>query len=198
MSLRMRWGYTVDTGEFLSRMIAKITQDRWSHVFPVFYSDNHAEPYYYESIWSKDKDTGKTGVRGPRPLSKVWDWMQEDTSRHLHTMQPTTGFLPFTPTECEAAKSRLIAATYDVKYARSQIALNYLMQMTGIRLAFRLGSTRRWTCSETCVRVTPRRLQHYFGIPNLSADDIPPSGNKLVSVWSGTEAMLGTEDGGSG
>jgi len=189
--MKMRWGYTVDRSEIISRAICRITGGVFSHSFAIFYDDpDHAgAPYYFESIGKRDATTGKTGVRGPIALGNVQQWAQE-RPRRLFALQPAEGFLPFTDEECRAAKAKLLAAVPRVSYAHSQILQNWLAQRTGVRVSFRFGSVDRWTCSETCVRVTPRRLDHFYGLPELSPDDIPPSGERLVSLWSGTQAML--------
>lgn len=189
MIMKMRWGYTVDRTQALSRAICHITGGPFSHVFPIFYPDYGGAPVYYESCWKQDAKTGRDGVRGPVALDHVIEWQQAAEHR-LFALQPADGYLPFSPAQVRAAEQVVLSAVGRVRYARGQILQNWLAQRTGIRLAFRFGSTLAWTCSETCIRLVPLEYWPHFRLPDLSPDDIPPTGERLVSLWSGTQALI--------
>lgn len=185
----MRYGYTANYAELATKAICRVSGGPYSHCFPIFYNEEH-RPMYFESISKVDPHTHKTGVRGPYPLSNVVEWQAELPSHRRFTMQPLSGFLPLTTNEVGRAWKLLGASVHDIRYAPLQIIQNWLTQRTGLRISYKQGSIARWTCSETCVRILPARLWFWFDQLNVNADDIVPSGNKLMSVWAGTEAML--------
>lgn len=193
----MKWGYTVDRGEFIPRLICRVTNGYFSHAFPIFYPDD-APPFYFESVWKKDAVTGKNGIRGPLPLSKVHVWIAED-HRHAFALQPAdpNQYLPFTPEEVQRAHKMAQAAVGTVRYASAQILRNLITQRLGIRISSAWGSPNRWTCSEFCVRLIPGWAAKFFGWPNLTTDDIPPSGDRFISLWTGTEDLLNVVEKGS-
>ena len=193
--MKIRFGFTANDDEFILRRICQVVGGDWAHATVNFYPEPWRgetwEPFYFESVWSKDSVTGKTGVRGgiDRPLAKLLDWQSESMS-HRFAELPCVGFLPFTHEECVAMFNALVRATYTVKYARGQILANWLTQRTRLRVAVSLGSDKYWTCSETPVRVMPPWAVDYYLHRSLSADDIPPSGRKLESLYGGTEALI--------
>ena len=186
----MRWGYTADTRSMATKLMCRVTGGNYSHVFPIFYGPDCGRPLYFESICKRDLATGKTGVRGPILLCNVRMWRNQHPKRRRFVTQPEYGYLPFDDQECTAAYKTLAAATHNVTYAPTQIVRNWLKQRLRVNLYFGHGSQDDWTCSETCARVTPARLQHHFDLGRYNYDDITPSGPRLMSVERATEAMI--------
>lgn len=187
--LRMRWGLSSDTRTLFTRLYRQVTGGDYCHVFPIFYTAEPAEPIYFESIWKKDERTGKTGVRGPYPLSKVYDWAAAGQGRQFHTL-PVVDYLPFTDDECEAAYKILAWAEHAITYAPLQIVQNWVAQRLRLHFHVGRGSRTRWTCSETCMRVVPPRLWGWYGMLDSRADDVAPSGKKCVSIENSTRKLL--------
>lgn len=187
--MKMRFGYTTDPDVLGSKLICRVTGGAWSHVFPVFYPSDGRESFYFESIFKRDELTCKTGVRGPRPLSKIRKWVQEKPGRRF-ALQPEKGFLMLTDDEAAAAETMLKWAVGVVTYPTGQIGQNWLQQRTGIDLSRGRGSATAWDCSETCLRILPARVWPFYGIPNVRADNITPSGNKLASIEAGTATWI--------
>lgn len=194
--MKMRWGYTSAWNELATEFITQVTGGPFAHCFAVFYPEQ-GRPMYFESIvksWSQPETRKrKNGVRGPLLLDTVYEWLTRDIhNRRLH-LQPMCGYLPFATTEVEAAYNTLAAAVHDIRYSPAQIFHNWLEQRLGLYWHWGRGSTRRWTCSETCIRVVPSRYWHYYDLLNLRADNITPSGRRGMSLFSGTEALIAAE-----
>jgi len=189
--IHMRWGYTADRTEVATWAICRATGGKFSHCFPVFYVNG--SPMYFESISKKDRTTKKTGARGPMELDNVTDWWRDKPLSRSFKLQPETGYLPFATDECWDAYDTAARAVRSVHYAHLQIMGNWITQRTGLRFACKWGSRFRWTCSEFCMLLVPARYLDYFSMRRLTVDDIVPSGTKLMSIESGTDAMLREE-----
>ena len=193
--MKARFGFTADDSEMTTRLICRVTGGDYSHALIAFYPedwrDETWEPFYFESVWKRDSVTGKNGVRGGMdlPVSKILDWQSESMDRRFVEL-PCEGFLPFTHAECVDMMNHLNWATHTVRYAPCQIISNWITQRIRLRIAVRFGSQQLWTCSETPIRVMPSWAVDYYLHRSLSADDIPPSGRKLESLYGGTEALL--------
>ena len=186
MSLKIRYGFTADTLSLPTWAINRATGGKYSHCFIIFY--NGTRPFYFESIATKDKKTGKTGVRGPYELRKVEDWALKSHRRLL--VYPNDGYLPLTTEECDKAYTMLCEAVHEIHYAHLQIVSNWFQQRLKTSLRFGAGSRKRWTCSETATRVIPPRLWHHFQLQDYNADAVVPSGSKGVSVLDAAQAMM--------
>ena len=186
----MRWGYTADTSQLATKLICRVTGGEYAHVFAVFYGEDCGRPIYFESISKRDPVTNKTGVRGPLLLDNVRDWRDRKPSTRRFWIQPEYGYLPFDDAECDAAYKTLAGAVHTITYAPTQIVRNWLRQRISLNFFWGIGSERSWTCSETCARITPPRLQHYFDLGRYNFDDITPSGPRLMSVERATAAMI--------
>jgi hypothetical protein len=192
MSMRMQWGFTMNWKTWVSKRVAKITKSPYSHVVIIFSTDE--DEIYFESFYKADKQTSKkNGVRGPMPLSDLEEWVAEDPDERQLNIYPQVGYLPLTDHEVEAAYTELCKAVHHVYYAPVQIGLNLIAARLGWYLKRRRGSTDKWTCSETCVRILPPRVWGYFGLQNYNADDFAPAGTVLPSVLDRTRVWLANE-----
>jgi hypothetical protein len=183
--MKMRIGFTADDRSFVSRAIQHVTGGRYSHCLVIF-DQQDGEPIYFESIFKRDPATGKNGVRGPIPLYHVTDWVAEKPGRRFYTLGP----LPMTEQEVEGAYFRLAAAVHTIRYAPFQIIRNWIRSRIGLNLYFGLGSPYEWTCSETALRVIPRRFAEYFDLGDHHFDYYAPSGHRLPSVYDGVTRMI--------
>jgi len=168
----------------------------FSHCGPVFWgwgappSLPSAEPlelrraggaFYYESIWSVDSQTHKTGVRGPKPLADLLAWRDEDPEHHKVELVEIPGV---TEMEMSLAHSRCEWAKQNIKYAKGQIfqnALGFLFKR-GIRLDQR--TPLAWTCCELFLRVMPARLLvDAFRLGDYLFDEYCPWGDRGPGVY---------------
>ena len=192
--LYWRLGYTMDEDSFVNRRIRYITKGP-AHVFIHGYkaiNGTAAEDFYFESIWTKDPATGKTGVRGPIPLSNVIDWRAADPDNRTIEYQPKDGYLPLTQDEAWDAWHRLNQAVRTVKYAPLQLVQNWMARRLGIYIHKGIGSTSKWTCSETPLRagVIPARWWDIFNMLSLRADDMWPGGVGYQSLHAGVARVI--------
>jgi hypothetical protein len=177
----MKFGFTADDGATVSQWIQKVTGGRFSHCLLIF-SVGDSAPLYFESIAKEDPCTGKTGVRGPYPITRIREWVAESPERRRFVQLPDPGWLPLTDGEVWDAFIAAAAAVRTIGYAPLQIAQNWLAARTGIVLGDWRGSPGKWTCSEFCMRMMPARTWGAFGLPDVTADWIAPSGGRLPSV----------------
>lgn len=173
--MKMGFSYTVDKSTHRGRQILWVTKGVAGHTLVRF--QNGTRLLYFESIWSVDEVTKKTGVRGPRDYRLVKEWYNKDKENRVLIEQP---WLPVTAEEAFAAFEFLSGAVHRIKYSKIQLAGNFLQQRIGfiIRLG-RTGSRNAWTCSETAARCLPPRLSHrYLMLGDLLYDNIVPSSTK--------------------
>ncbi|MBM4092039.1 MAG: hypothetical protein FJ276_21795 [Planctomycetes bacterium] len=186
--MKMQIGFTTDMADPLCMAIRRLTGGAFSHCFPMFVHDD-GRTEYFESIWKCDPDTGKTGVRGPLPISRLADWHAENPLMHVVETQPISGYLPLTDAEVRAAWDICLVAVPTIHYAKLQIGQNWLEARTGIYITKR-SKTQRWTCSEHVARCMPARLAYYFGWPDVDVNRLAPSGTRMVSVETAINRWL--------
>jgi len=185
--MKLRVGFTTDIADPICLLVRRLTQGRFSHCFPMFeveVGEDSDAWRYFESHWKRDPVTGKSGVRGPLPVTRITDWCAENPTLHLfeHT-EP----LPLTAFEVRAAWDICLVAVPVIHYAKLQIAQNWLEARTGISIERR--GDRKWTCSEHVCRCMPPRLWGYFDLLNVSANRIAPCGTRMVSVETAVARM---------
>lgn len=186
--MKMRMGYLVDLSTATGKLIPRVSGGMYSHVIVEFLEGNNS--VYFESIWKKDKDTGKTGVRGPIAMSKIHEWVSENPkNRHYHR-QLKAGWLPLTVDEAEAAYNASCAAVHDIEYAKLQILQNWVERRLSLYIHIGKGSDKNWTCCELPLRIFPSRVWKYFELLNYTADDFAPSGHNGPSLMDGISAWI--------
>lgn len=186
--MKVRLFFTADSSSFISRKICALTRGEFSHVGIVFYEAT--KPAEYFESWHKKDAAEKNGLRGPLPLEKLAQWQMEKPQYRRFELMPANGFLPITETEAGYMRLELMAARAGIKYAGLQILQNLIALRLGLQISLRRGGARRWTCSETVVRVLPARIWKYFDIPTYSADFIAPSGPRLPSIAAGLQRLF--------
>ncbi len=185
--MKVGFFYTSVKGNFVSALIRRITGGKYSHVGVYFLNHIAANDAYFESHWGRWPGNGKSGVRGPLSLAKLMDWGEADSRNLLHIQAP----LPVTVDEAIDMFVALQYATRNIHYAKLQLLKNWVRARLGLMWYFGHGSSRHWTCSETALQVLPARLWPHYGIPDIIADGIMPSG--INGVYEATEALLGRE-----
>ena len=110
---------------------------------------------YYESIIDKDVETGKTGVRGPRPFMVLAEWVDGNPKRRAMGVQDVLAGDPNHKAIALRAMGEAAKAVKKIKYSPIQIIYNW----AGYRLHMGMPTGRRsedrWTCVEMCVRLLP-------------------------------------------
>jgi len=169
--MRLGFMFSSKDDSALSRRICSVVDGSRSHAM-IRIETNDGQEEYWESWHKKDELTGKDGVRGPRSMADLLAWEQESEKHHL-TIQD---YLPLTAGEVLTAYAKLLWARENIEYAHVQLGLNWFHNRLHIRLGSRLGSSQKWHCSETGLRVLPPRLWPEFMIPDIIADMVTPSG----------------------
>jgi hypothetical protein len=187
--MKIAFGYTADTSEFSTRLIQRVTGGPYSHCVVIF-QRKPGEEIYFESLWRRDTETGKSGVRGPRPVEHIMDWAAADTKHRVFHRQPRNDWLPISHTEASKAYDCLSEAVGVISYAGLQLVRNWLTARTWLTVQWKRGSTRAWTCSECCLQVVPVRYWDHYDLMHTNADDMAPSGDKLPSLTTGTASLL--------
>ena len=162
------------------------SRGKWSHSIAAFGSGDRPE-FYYESrsstVQIMTKYHGireKSGVRGPKPISRLYQWHDKNPRKHLFQIQRVKGV---TTAECEAAIEMLDRACGTIEYAPIQIAQNAKMMMTGMLGLRSTISDDKWTCSETAFKALPLRMQAEAGSGTRFVHDwISPSGKPFGLV----------------
>ena len=130
--------------------------------------------FFFESIWKKDKRTGKTGVRGPYPFRKLARWKGVSTKRKLHIQD-----LPLTSDEAIDMIPFLCNAVIEIKYARKQLYFNWKQMRFGMGIALKKRTPKHWTCIETMLMaiayVNPALAISVLKIGHYLFEEIPPS-----------------------
>ena len=121
--MKMRWGYTADEGDLVTRRIAAITGGLFSHVFPIFESDA-GEDIYFESSWSPDESGKPDGVRGPRSIDRVTLWQIQREDKRRFVTQPTVSWLHLSDAEVDKCYKLACGAQRVIRYDRLQLAQN--------------------------------------------------------------------------
>jgi hypothetical protein len=206
--LYVRIGFTMDTRSPAHLLIRRVTGGP-GHVFIEFYLPAEDETFTYDCTSQVDAQTGKNGVRGPKPAEMWRMWWEEDPdNRDVYYVPGASAYLPLTQEEAWSAKMRLQHATHAIKYAHLQLQQNWVARRTGFQVSWRNGSPEKWTCSEAPVRtVIPPRywyllgreypdLKCYGGLCDLRADFIVPGGKSFMSLEAGLRRIVeehGTE-----
>lgn len=151
----------------------------YSHMGLVF--EGWAGSVYYESVWSVDPETHKTGVRGPKPLKDLLDWRDEVPAKRKVEFVEVPGC---TEEEIARMQSRCEWAKQNIQYAKGQIfqnAMGFLFKR-GIGLDRR--TPRAWTCCEFFLRVLPARLAiEAFRVGDYLFDEYCPWGDRGPGVY---------------
>jgi len=195
--MKMRF-VLVDTGGFVSWAIKSATGSDWPHV-AVVYQQGESE-YYYESMSNKVYVTNclgvtirKNGVRGPLALQNLEEWVDREPKKRRIQYLPSDCWLPVSAEEAMRAHSILAEAAHRVRYPKAQILRNWLALRLNIHVQWGVGSSDKWTCSETCGRAVPPRARHYFTMGVIPMDQLVPAGVRLPSVESGVRNWMAAE-----
>ena len=185
-------GFTEDAALFTSKAIRRVTGGP-SHVVVLVREispNGRQESYYFESIAKADAVTHKSGVRGPIPLSRLSEWVDEKPSRSLLTV-PDKGYLPLTQEEAADAVRRLRDAVPTTHYAHTQLGQNLLARI-GVRFSLGGGSDKAWTCCETPLRagVLPPRWWGEVGMADVNADEFWPGGSSRYSLMAAVQRVI--------
>lgn len=186
----LRYGYTAIHWNPASWSIRSATGGLFSHTFPIFVMEDGSWEYF-ESLSTLDRRTGKTGVRGPYPISKVEKWADSSNRRILDLSQPG---IPLSSEELQLAYQYAVWATLMIRYAHLQIASNWMLTRTGLSIVRPGRSEHRWTCSEFAARllsVNPALAVSVFDIGNNSWNDVMPSGRRGVGLYESVNDYLG-------
>lgn len=131
---------------------------------------------YFESRGKRDSQTGKTGVRGPYPWSKLANWRDAKPDRRMLAIVSMPGL---TAWEIQTAYERCQWAVPNIKYAHYQIAQN--ARGFGFRRGIGLDkrSPLQWTCVEFDMRILPGRvLTPHFQLGDFLFDEYAPWAEK--------------------
>jgi len=151
--------------------------------------------FYFESKSSKDKRTGKTGVRGPYPFKKLAAWQHRRSYRRLEIQN-----LPLEGEGIWKVIERLVWAVAHIKYAYRQIWQNWMQLRWGRGTPLRKRERDRWTCSETDVRTLregfPNFVLDVLQLGDINYEEYPPSSSKgagLYELVEGSKSKQGEE-----
>ena len=156
------------------------SRGKWSHSIAAFGSGDRPE-FYYESRSNKvaqlTKYHGiveKTGVRGPIPISRLYQWHDKNPRKHKYNIQLVKGV---TTSECHDAIEMLDRACGYITYDSRQIIQNARYMLTGNMGRRNSINSLKWTCSETAFKCLPMRMQIEAGLGSrFMYDWISPSG----------------------
>ena len=181
--------FTAVHGNLASWIIRRVTGGPYSHVGIYFVDHRAPHDVYFESHWGQWDRNGKSGVRGPLPLVNLQAW-ESGSPKHILKIQPP---LPVSEDEALEMFVALDDATRSIHYAKLQLFHNWIRCRLGLSWYWGHGSSRRWTCSETAVRVLPEWLRgrlrfSHQGIGDIIYDDIMPGG--INGVYEAVEALL--------
>lgn len=150
---------------------------------------------YFESWWKKDKATGKTGMRGPRPWSEVVDWRDEKEGRKLICQE-----LPHSHARVFETYKYCLERVKDIRYPHWQLLHNFMTNVVGTS-GHRWGvSPKKWTCSEAAARVwahiDPKAVLEFMRIGDIYFDHVTPGGKKYglmeaVHIYMAWAEMFG-------
>jgi hypothetical protein len=189
----LKLNFTDDQELVTSKAIRRVTGGP-SHVsvsvFEIADNGQHSR-YYFESIGKRDKDTCKTGVRGPIPLTHLEEWLSDKPETRRLQMVPNHGYLPLTPAEADFAVKNMRDAVPTIHYAHLQLGGNLLARF-GVRVTFGNGSPLTMTCCELPVRtrVLPSRFWAALGLDNVNADELWPGGSSRYSLMAGAQRVV--------
>jgi len=137
--------------------------------------------FYFESSWSKDKHTGKTGVRGPYSIEKLLNWKNRHKSRHVEIEDIKVNGNVFN------AILLLQEARRAIHYAHWQLYQNFKMFKFNKGISLNKRSRRKWTCSETVVRIIhildANFARDRFEIGEYIYDEYAPSSVKGPGIY---------------
>lgn len=189
----LKLGFSDDSKSLVSKAIRRVTGGP-SHVMVMVFEvkeNGQHERYQFESFGKVDKDTHKTGVRGPVPLANLLDWLSSGEGRTLITV-PEDGYLPLTNEEAREAVQNMRDAVPVIHYARAQLGGNFLAAVFKTRLTFGEGSPLRYTCCELPIRarVLPPRFWDLLGLDNVNADELWPGGPSRYSLMAGAQRVV--------
>jgi len=164
----------------------------FSHMGLIF--DIQIDAWYYESVWSMDPETHKTGVRGPKPLKDLLAWRDEDPENHKVEIIEIPGL---SEEEIHTAQARCEWAKRKIGYAKGQIfqnAMGFLFKR-GIRLDQR--TPLAWTCCEMFLRVIPTWLAvSVFRVGDFLFDEYCAWGDQGPGVYQLLKRYIETKKGG--
>jgi hypothetical protein len=157
------------------RAITAITRGPYNHSLIYFDLDGEGSRVYFESYWKKDKETGKTGMRGPIDWEELVEWEQRDPRRRLFVQH-----LPYEDVVCEKAYAYCLQRKKDIYYPHWQLWHNLKSALFGSGHPARSISSDKWTCSETIGRVLayidPPTALEYLRLGDILFDQLTPSG----------------------
>lgn len=161
----------------VSNRIRKITKGGASHVLARFTAGD--EDVYYESHWGKDEETGKSGVRGPLPITKLNDWKSKDPdNRFIYE----TGYMDMPESAVQNARVMADWCVDNVRYSKTQIFQNWMAHRTGVYMGKRKGGPGRMTCSEFVSTLIPTcMLATEIKIGYITYDMIVPSSHTYAT-----------------
>lgn len=169
---------TGDEEKALSKYISHWTETDYSHCALGFENaDEHGNTQYFESIWKKDRVTGKTGLRGPMPFKKLLDWQHaKPVTRHLTTIEIT---LP--DSAVHRAYDFMVDHVPLVEYGVFDILKIAMAKKISLMVIPDAKTDHEWTCSEAVARALPPLLQvRALGVGEITYDMYAPAG----LVWS--------------
>lgn len=144
--------------------------------------------FYMESIATKDKITGKTGVRGPYPWSKLEEWEAKNKRRKVIT-QP----LPLTSKQSAIMCHNALEAIWLIEYAHVQIMRNWSGYRLGRGVPLRRRSRLKWTCVEFNVRmlsaVDAAMAVEALDLGDILYDEYCPSGKRGPGLYEKIEEL---------
>jgi len=162
--------------------ICRATKGRFNHSLIRFeFTEkkllNGAEPgspesrVYFESYWKKDKETGKTGVRGPIPWQDILDWEKKRKTNKFVVQD-----MPFDTARVEAAYAFAMQSKGVLTYPKYQLVQNLINY-------YWKHSETEVTCSEwaaLCVAQATLAVSYVYILRKgyRTYDEIAPSGPK--------------------
>lgn len=144
---------------------------------------------YFESISTKDKRTGKTGVRGPYDFHRVIAWQNKGWNRLLFGRRRNARRLeiqdvPALPAErVPGILEECFQDVIRIRYAYLQILFNWRSARLGTAPRRRSRSRTKWTCVEFVVQKLRSIAIRWYDLGYTLFDEYVPSGHRGPGVY---------------
>jgi len=147
---------------------------------------------YYESYWLRDSDTGRTGVRGPLPMSDLDAWVSGNKYRKADQLE-----LYYPPDLVKIAMAYCDSCVGKIGYSHIQLVQNLKLSIFGTAPRPDNATPEAWTCSEFPARVIDYidpgsvgdpggPLRKFLGVgTHVTFDSVTPAGK--YGLWEAME-----------
>lgn len=210
--MKLQYFYTADRSSLVNRLIMRACGADYAHVGPMFtltqadmqvvcdlmrrdvpvglYDEIYLWPcgqyrMYFESIWSMDGRTRKTGVRGPYCYSKLVKWAGESEHRVLD-LQDVLGL---SESDIWMALQKALDAVPFIRYAKLQLWSNWKRLRLGAGIRPSMRTRDKYTCVEYCAVILPPwyQVDVLDCLYNL-IEELPPSSGRIGGLRERVEA----------